>query len=216
MTTPRVSRSRLVAALALLNAGVVVYCLCVLTTAGQTMDQELMVGAETLFVDQASVCTAFVDLVAPVSAAGAVLVALLITLSNNRIALTLRAGIVTLGPIATAWILKFSLDRPNLDGLVQHNSFPSGTVTCITAVVCAVYLVTARRWRIVVAINGALLVLGTTVSVLVLKWHRPSDALGALLLVGCYALAVSAFPMKATTPRHSALADPDNERLAQV
>ncbi|OZC82204.1 hypothetical protein CH254_28460 [Rhodococcus sp. 06-412-2C] len=212
----RVEPRRLVAALALLNLGVVVYYLGVLTTVGQTVDQELMVSAETLSGDLVDVCAEFVDLVAPVSAAGAVLVAFLIMFSGNRIALTLRVGIMTLGPIATAWILKYSLDRPNLDGLVQHNSFPSGTLTCVTAVVCAVYLATARPWRIVVAINGALLVLGTAVSVVVLKWHRPSDALGALLLVGCYALAVSAFPIRTSDPRHSTLADPDNERLAQV
>ncbi|MGF0309669.1 MULTISPECIES: hypothetical protein [Nocardiaceae] len=212
----RVEPRRLVAALALLNLGVLVYYLGVLTTAGQTVDQELMVSAETLSGDLVDVCAEFVDLVAPVSAAGAVLVAFLIMFSGNRIALTLRVGIMTLGPIATAWILKYSLDRPNLDGLVQHNSFPSGTLTCVTAVVCAVYFATACPWRIVVAINGTLLVLGTAVSVVVLKWHRPSDALGALLLVGCYALAVSAFPIRISDPRHSTLADPDNERLAQV
>ncbi|MCJ0893188.1 phosphatase PAP2 family protein [Rhodococcus sp. ARC_M12] len=212
----RVEPRRLVASLALLNLGVLVYCLCVMTTTGQTVDQKLMVSAESLSGDLVEICAEFVDLVAPVSAAGTVLVACLIMFSGNRIALSLRVGIMTLGPIATAWILKYSLERPNLDGLVQHNSFPSGTLTCVTAVVCAVYLATARRWRIVVAINGALLVLGTAVSVVVLKWHRPSDALGALLLVGCYALAVSAFPIRISDPRHSTLADPDNERLAQV
>ncbi len=123
---------------------------------------------------------------------------------------------MTLGPITTAWVLKQSLDRPDLNGLVMHNSFPSGTLTAIAALVCAIVIVTPSRWRAVVAVNGALITIGTAISVVVLQWHRPSDVIGALLLVGCYTLAVSAFPLNTSVARHAVLADSGNERLSRV
>ena len=68
----------------------------------------------------------------------------------------------------------------------------------------------------VVAVNGALITIGTAISVVVLQWHRPSDVIGALLLVGCYTLAVSAFPLNTSVARHAVLADSGNERLSRV
>ncbi|MDV8020737.1 phosphatase PAP2 family protein [Rhodococcus sp. IEGM 1330] len=212
----RVEPRKLAAALTLLILGIAVFAVSVLTAVGQTVDQQLMVSAAALSDALVVFCSEFVGFVAPISAAAGVLVVLLIMLGGNSTGVIVRVLIVALGPIATAWILKNSLDRPVLDGLAMHNSFPSGTLTCVAAVVCEIYLVTARRWRILVGFVGVLSIIGTALSVVVLKWHRPSDAIGALLLAGCYALAVSAFPMNTAATRHSALADPDNERLAHL
>ncbi len=89
-------------------------------------------------------------------------------------------------------------------------------MTAIAALVCAIVIVTPSRWRAVVAVNGALITIGTAISVVVLQWHRPSDVIGALLLVGCYTLAVSAFPLNTSVARHAVLADSGNERLSRV
>ena len=211
----RVKPARLIAALAVLILGVVEFELAVNTTGGQIVDQQLMVGAATS--ERLSVFSAeFIGLVTPILIVGGVLVALMITLRNNPIALALRVVVVTLGPITTAWVLKQSLDRPDLNGLVMHNSFPSGTLTAIAALVCAIVIVTPSRWRAVVAVNGALITIGTAISVVVLQWHRPSDVIGALLLVGCYTLAVSAFPLNTSVARHAVLANSGNERLSRV
>ena len=211
----RIKLPRLFAALVLLVLGVIEFELAVNTAGGQIIDQQIMRDAAHS-EDLDSLAAAFIGLVTPILIVGGVLVVLMITLRNNPIALALRVAVVTLGPIATAWALKQSLQRPDLNGLVMHNSFPSGTLTAVTALVCAIVFATPHRWRAVVAINGGLIVIGTAISVIVLQWHRPSDVIGALLLVGCYTLAVSAFPLNTTVPPHSALADPGNERLSRV
>ncbi|NMM91359.1 hypothetical protein B2J88_44875 [Rhodococcus sp. SRB_17] len=217
----RVKLPRLLAALALLILGIFDFEFAVNTTGGQILDQQIMVGAADSD-DLGATSAAFVGLVTPNLIVGGVLVVLMITLRNDPIALALRVAAVTLGPITTAWVLKQSLQRPDLNGLVMHNSFPSGTLTAVAALVCAIMLATPRRWRVVVAVNGGLITIGTAVSVVVLQWHRPSDVIGALLLVGCYTLAVSAFPLNSTVPQRSAPADPatpgnpGNEGLSRV
>ncbi len=94
----RVKPARLIAALALLILGVVEFELAVNTTGGQIVDQQLMVGAATS--ERLSVFSAeFIGLVTPpILIVGGVLVALMITLRNNPIALALRVVVVTLGP----------------------------------------------------------------------------------------------------------------------
>ena len=92
----RVKPSRLIAALALLILGVIEFELAVNTTGGQIVDQQLMVGAATS--EGLSVfSTEFIGLVTPILIVGGVLVALMITLRNNPIALALRVVVVTLG-----------------------------------------------------------------------------------------------------------------------
>lgn len=209
----RIRWSRLFAALTLLALGILEFKLAVNTVGGQIVDQQLMVDAAAFSADLPTVSAAFLSLVTPILMVGGVFVVLIIALRDSPIALALRVAAVTLGPIATAWALKRSLKRPDLDGVVMHNSFPSGTLTTIAALVCAIVFVTPPRWRVIVAINGALISIGTAVSVVVLKWHRPSDVIGALLLVGCYTLAVSAFPLHAKVPPQRVLADPENERI---
>ncbi|HXA33879.1 MAG TPA: hypothetical protein VNV87_16615 [Acidimicrobiales bacterium] len=57
-------------------------------------------------------------------------------------------------------------------------SYPSGTVTAVSALAAAAVLVTPRVLRAVTAIAAAALVVGICVAVVVLRWHYPTDALG--------------------------------------
>lgn len=211
----RVRPQRLSAAFALGVAALLVFGLAVRTTGGQVADQALMVRASTSSAFGFS--AVFVGMIVPFLLVGGVLVVLLVMMEEQPVRLAARVAVVTGGPIVTAWWLKRSLDRPSLDGLVMHNSFPSGTLTVVAAVGCTAVLVTPRRWRPVVLVNTALLTMGTAVTVVVLRWHRPSDALGALLIVGCFTLIASA--VTTTDASDSVpeplgpLADPRQERL---
>lgn len=211
----RVRPQRLSAAFALGVAGLLVFGLAVRTTGGQVVDQALMVRASASSASGFS--AVFVGMIVPFLLVGGVLVVLLVMMEEQPVRLAARVAVVTCGPIVTAWWLKRSLDRPSLDGLVMHNSFPSGTLTAVAAVGCTAVLVTPRRWRPVVLVNTALLTMGTAVTVVVLRWHRPSDALGALLIVGCFTLIASA--VTTTDASDSApeplspLSDPRQERL---
>ncbi|MFE3289403.1 phosphatase PAP2 family protein [Rhodococcus sp. NPDC059234] len=187
----RVRPERLSAAFALGVVGLAVFGLAVHTTAGQVVDQALMARASTSSASGFSAI--FVGAIVPFTLVGGVLVALLVVMGEQPLRLAGRVALVTFGPIVTAWWLKRALNRPSLDGLVMHNSFPSGTLTAVAAVACTAVLATPRRWRPVAAVNAALVTTGTAVTVVVLRWHRPSDALGALLIVGCFTLIASAF-----------------------
>ncbi|NMM91991.1 hypothetical protein B2J88_48340, partial [Rhodococcus sp. SRB_17] len=107
----RIKLPRLFAALVLLVLGIIEFELAVNTAGGQIVDQQIMRDA-AYSEDLDSLAAAFIGLVTPILIVGGVLVVLMITLRNNPIALALRVAVVTLGPIATAWALKQSLQRP--------------------------------------------------------------------------------------------------------
>ncbi|HWF22898.1 MAG TPA: phosphatase PAP2 family protein [Acidimicrobiales bacterium] len=57
-------------------------------------------------------------------------------------------------------------------------SYPSGTVTAVSALAAAAVLVSPRVFRAVTAVLAAALVVGICAAVVVLRWHYPTDALG--------------------------------------
>lgn len=63
-----------------------------------------------------------------------------------------------------------------IDGVV--GSYPSGTVTAVSALAAAAVLVTPRVFRAATAVVAAALVVGICAAVVVLRWHYPTDALG--------------------------------------
>ncbi|AHH95811.1 phosphatase PAP2 family protein [Kutzneria viridogrisea] len=117
---------------------------------------------------------------------GAVVV-LGIALLRRRPALALTAAGVLALPIGASQLLKLDLlSRPALhvSRAAGHNSFPSGHVTAVVAIVLALLVVLPDRARPAAAVLGALaaaLVAGGTVA---LGWHRLSDTLGATALCG--------------------------------
>lgn len=82
-----------------------------------------------------------------------------------------------------AQALKYDLlDRPPLHSMAE-NTFPSGHMTAFAAVISALLLVVPARIRPGIAIVGALGL--SVVGTLLIRfgWHRPSDVVGAILLV---------------------------------
>lgn len=201
----------LVGAATLLAGALALYALAVRTRPGQIVDQALMVRAS--YSSARVFASDFVTLTSPYLMAGGPLLALLVVFGGRPMSLGARVAFMTLGPIATSWVLKRTLERPALAAQETHNSFPSGTLTAVAAIACAIVVVVPRRWRSVAITCGALMTLGTAVMVVALRWHRPSDALAALLIVGAFALLGSALTLDRRPDGHAQLADPRAERL---
>ena len=111
--------------------------------------------------------------------------------------------------VLTTEILKhFLLDRPQLvPSYIFDNSYPSGHTTVGMAVAVAAMLVVPRRLLVPTAIGAGLFGSAFGVAVVAAGWHRPSDAVGAFLVVvavgAAFAALSHAFPDRAdTAERH--------------
>lgn len=91
--------------------------------------------------------------------------------------------------------LKYLLERPFLINTVSNsgNSAPSGHTILAAAAGVALLLVMPRVGRAVTAVVGAAYSVLVGVSVIVGGWHRPTDVVMSLLLVGGLALIALAF-----------------------
>jgi membrane-associated phospholipid phosphatase len=118
-----------------------------------------------------------------------------IALIRGRKGLALMVLLLIAGSNLTTQVLKSVISRPNLGIDIERaaagNSLPSGHTTVAAAVAVALVLVLPPRTRAV----GAFLAAGYTalagVATLSAGWHRPSDAMAALLVVGGWTAAVS-------------------------
>lgn len=89
-------------------------------------------------------------------------------------------------------VLKRLLPRPAIDEHPMTNSFPSGHVTAVTALVVALLVLAPVAARPVIARLGAIAVATTALSVVILQWHRPSDTAAAVLVaIGWGAIGVA-------------------------
>ena len=91
--------------------------------------------------------------------------------------------------------LKQFLPREQLDRALANpaNTLPSGHTVLATAAMMALLLALPRVTRWVGALFGAALSAGVGVAVIVGQWHRPSDVVASLMLVGGIAFLVLAF-----------------------
>jgi membrane-associated phospholipid phosphatase len=114
-----------------------------------------------------------------------------IALIRRRIALAVTSVVLVVGANLSAELLKRELHRPVLGIDPQRagagNSFPSGHTAIAASVVVALVLVLPPRVRGIAAVVGALYAALVGVATLSAGWHRPSDAVGAFLIVGIWA-----------------------------
>lgn len=130
----------------------------------------------------------------------AMVVVALVAFARRRTPLAGRAiGVIVLANITTQ-VVKYLLERADL-GLtyVFPNSLPSGHVTVAASVTVALVMVAPRYWRSVAVWVGWLVTAGMGLMVVILQWHRPSDVLVALMIVGVFALGLSPIESR---PRH--------------
>jgi PAP2 superfamily len=193
---PRVA-ARL-ASLGAVSFGVVaiVYLLSAQTARGQRLENALFdARAEQLRGrDTAIEILATISVWSLVAAIAAVTA---IALIRGRPRLALGAGAVIGVSILTTEVLKeLVLPRPPLDPSAPpwhlDNVFPSGHTTIGMATAVAFVLVVPYRLRGPAAVAGAVYATAVAASTLDAAWHRTSDALGAIFLVGGVAASACA------------------------
>jgi membrane-associated phospholipid phosphatase len=167
-----------------------VYLIAVRTGMGQRFENDVWLGAGQTAVQRPAQAAGALNLIGNWTGIAAVAVVSLIGLLRRRLVLAV-AGVAVIGAsVGTAEYLKDALSRPNLvPGWPNDagNSFPSGHTTVAMAVMFALILVTPHQIRALVAACTAALATEIGALTIIARWHRPSDTLGADLIVLCYA-----------------------------
>lgn len=116
-------------------------------------------------------------------------------LARRRQRLAVAVATVLLGANATTEVLKSRfLPRPPLlaGGALPQPTYPSGHATVAMSIAVGLVLVVPSRWRVLAAVLGLGYACAIGTAVLTAGWHRPSDSMGAYLVVVGWAAAVSA------------------------
>lgn len=115
----------------------------------------------------------------------------MIALMRGRAALALVATLFLAGANASVQLLKLGIDRPDFgvdpERAAAGNSLPSGHTAVAASFAVALVLVLPPRLRGAGAIFGAGYAALVGVATLSEGWHRPSDAVAAILVVGAWA-----------------------------
>ncbi len=190
---------------------VLVYVFAVRTHWGQRLDAAALSGRRVLSrhdVHLASRIHTWIDVASLALLGGAII---LVALLRGRVRLAAGAGTIIVGSVATSEILKRILGRPDLgmiDALRHHATFPSGHTSVAMALSISAVFVTPRRWRTPVAVLGVLFSSAMACSLVVTASHRPSDTIGAALVVTGWSAAVAALLLRSDptdAPRRPAL-----------
>lgn len=128
---------------------------------------------------------------------------MLVAVLRDRPWLAAGAGTLVLGANVTAQAVKRGVDRPDLvEGLgAQAGAFPSGHVTVAASLALALVLVSPPALRWPAAAVGGAYAAGIGVAVLALGWHRPSEVVGAYLVVVAWTGVVVAVLVSTRGPR---------------
>jgi len=105
------------------------------------------------------------------------------------------ASVLALAPLTSEHLKPRVAHQHDSVGYVSINaaSWPSGHATAAMALALCAVLVAPRRLRPLVAVVAGVYVLVTSVGLLILAWHMPSDVIGGILIASLWmALAVAA------------------------
>ena len=206
-----VTINRRPALFALAGAAVVlltlVYLIGVRTTWGQRLDATALQGRTSLRPRTVHAASQLLD---TISVGSLVLIGgliVLIALARRRPVLSLAAGAVIGGSVVTTELLKkVILTRPDLgivDPIGLKPSYPSGHTTVAFSLAIAATLVAPSRHRALVAVVGALYTIGIGVGVVATANHRPSDPIGAVMVVTACSASMAALlqSVSVDTPR---------------
>jgi membrane-associated phospholipid phosphatase len=166
---------------------VAVYVLFVRTVAGQRWENAVLAGRSSASGDELRTADMRLDQITVSTLGAAVLLVLAIGFLRHRPLLGLGAAAVVGGSLVLAEVLKRDLlTRPDLVGApddIAHNSFPSGHTTIAVSLMVALIMVMpygVRTWTALAVAAWGVAIAGYTVTA---GWHRPSDTIGAALLV---------------------------------
>ncbi|GAA2343325.1 hypothetical protein GCM10010170_028070 [Dactylosporangium salmoneum] len=164
---------------------------------GQLLDFVAITGNSIGRVRVASLVHTTLNGISAVSLGAATIVIGFIALARRRVALAAGAMLLIAGSNVTTQVLKTLIYRPelgvDLERAAAGNSLPSGHTTVAASVAAALVLVVPAKARGAAALLGALFASLAGVATLSAGWHRPSDAVAALLVVGAWAAAAGLF-----------------------
>lgn len=192
-------RTRLLGALACgVGAGLIGWG-AVCTVWGQGVDTLALEAVLTTFPGGRAFGKVMTTLVSPWALPLLTLIVLAVTIVRGRVNLAGRAMGMVVAANVTTQVYKFLLERPDL-GVTTHlpNSLPSGHVTVGTSMCVALIIVAPAGMRGIVAWVAWAWASLSGIAVMVSAWHRPADALVAILVTGAWALLLT--PLE-TRPR---------------
>jgi hypothetical protein len=177
-----VRRALIVASAAVVATGLT-YWLGVWTAPGQQAENRIFADARELLAATGT-HPAVLPVGIPTAALLVVLIPAVLGLAQRRVAGTVAAVAIVLCGAGAASLLKAALPRPALDPIPggNGNSFASGHVAMAMSFVLAVLLVTPAALRWLAAGVGAIAVCLVVSGTMIAAWHRPSDAIGAVLI----------------------------------
>jgi membrane-associated phospholipid phosphatase len=183
------------AVLAIAAAGAC-YVLFVRTSTGQRFDNAALLGSYQQYSVTRAEDNAALQRITADSFAVVLAIIVGIGVLRRRVLLGLAAAFTAGITVVGADVLKhYVLSRPALtstDYATTGNSFPSGHTATAVACALALMLVSAPRWRGLVAVIAGFYAWGVAAQVQTAGWHRPSDAIGAALLAGAVVALVGA------------------------
>lgn len=177
--------------------------------AGNTIGQDRVAGLVGNVLNAMTV----VSLVAATAFVG------FIALARRRVALAVIATLLVAGANATVQALKYVITRPDLgvdpERAAAGNSLPSGHTAVAASVAAALVLVLPPKARVWGALVGTAYTALAGVATLSAGWHRPSDAVASLLVVGAWSSVAGLLLLR--TQREDAQAEPrEAHRVARI
>jgi membrane-associated phospholipid phosphatase len=170
-------------------AVVAVWWVFVTTRTGQVLEQAAFEGSEMGASRLWLVAEPVLEVISLPFIGLVLLTAMLLAVVRRRVLLAVQVAVLVAGANLSTQVLKHVvLDRPDLDvGDRLANALPSGHTTAAASVSVALLLVLPPRFRPVGAVVGVVYTCATGISTLVGQWHRPSDVVAAVLVVGAWA-----------------------------
>jgi len=199
---------------------VVLYRYFVLGASGQRLDTIALASNTTLGVDRlGGAVNTVLDAISVAAVCVAAGVVGFIALIRRRIALAVTSVVLIGGANLTTELLKHFLHRPDL-GIDEAragagNSFPSGHTTIAASVMVAFVLVLPPRVRGGGAVVGSVYAAVVGIATLSAGWHRPSDAVGAFLVVGIWA-ALAGVLLRTLRRRGEKVVEAESHRVAGI
>jgi membrane-associated phospholipid phosphatase len=168
-------------AVAAAAALVLVYAAAVLTPEGQYVDQRLMSWAAGTLPGQGT-SAEVLGLVSTgtVLLGGLALGLIALVVHGPRRAVAVVAAVGATPVLAR--LLKLVLDRPELIGSGTANSLPSGHTAAVAGLAAGLALAVPRLLSRTALVAGAAAAGMAGAATVVLRWHRPSDVVAAVLL----------------------------------
>lgn len=162
------------------------------TASGQRLDQLILSGAqahEGRLAEYAALAVGTVSMPVTATLLG---VSVVLVIVRRQFSLLVPLAILVAGANLTTQVVKHVLVTREVLGPgieITPNSFPSGHTTLAATAMIAVVLASGRA-RALLAPLGALWTAAAGVGTLVLGWHRPSDVIGAIVIVAGWTFLV--------------------------